>query len=562
MARSSRQDKFLQLRKQFPFFIFEKQEYVLSARGLDITFTFNLAGQYQFHPALFIPRKSCFLADEKIADRLDNIVFNLGMIELVSYWKAACAPRVIIKPFAMEPEQVAWWKNLYFHGLGEFFYLNSLDVTADNFMSIEVASEVRLKKENFTLDNNVIIPVGGGKDSAVTLELLGSGPGSIPLIMNPRGASLETLAAKGFPKDEFIEIQRTIDPELLKLNALGFLNGHTPFSAMLAFVTVLAAIVTGHRHIALSNESSANEATIEGTGINHQYSKSFQFESDFRDYVKQWISEDINYFSFLRPLNELQIASMFARMTHYHPVFKSCNAGSKTDTWCCSCAKCLFTCIILSPFLDERQLVNIFGSDLFADASLQPILEQLTGIADEKPFDCVGTIHEVNVALCETIRQREAGDLPYLLDYYQNTPAYSRYNRTDFANELFRVSSGHHLPVDLLELLEKKLYGNMNQGFESNFIRMDDLIRQRFAEKSIVLLGFGREGQASYSLLRKAFPLKELAIADANELIHENPLIRDDRHLSFLTGPDYLAGLSGFDVIFRSPGIPVWNLSL
>ena len=453
MVRSSKEEKFLQLREQFPFFIFEKQEYTLTNTGIDIHFTFNLADQYTFHPALFIPWKSCLLPNEDIAGRLSNIIFNIGMAELISYWKCACAPLLVIRPFALQPEQVAWWKKLYFHGLGEFFYLNSIPVTEDNFMQVEVASTNSLTAERFFLDDSLILPVGGGKDSAVTLELLGSKPGSIPMILNPRGANIETIAAKGFAPDYFIEIRRMIDPLLLQLNAQGFLNGHTPFSALLAFVTVLAAILSGRRHIALSNESSANEATIEGTLINHQYSKSFQFESDFRDYVKYWISEDVNYFSFLRPLNELQIASVFSQFLQYHAVFRSCNAGSKTDSWCGHCAKCLFTYMMLSPFLKENELIRIFGKNMFADASLEPLFNQLTGVADEKPFDCVGTIWEVNVALCETIRQREETELPYLVRSYRNSQKYPEYSQVDFAAELSHLSADHYLSKEFLNLV-------------------------------------------------------------------------------------------------------------
>lgn len=442
----------------------------MTPRGLDIRFTFNLAGKHQFYPTLFIPRKSFFLPDEEIANHLDSIVFNLGMIELISYWKAACPPKVIIKPYALHTDQVQWWKKIYFNGLGEFFYLNSIEVTEENFMEIECAANFVETYSSFIelhssasqqIENKVIIPVGGGKDSAVTLELLGNRFSGIPLILNPRGASLDTIAAKGFTPDQMIGIQRTIDPGLLKLNDLGFLNGHTPFSALLAFVTVLGAILTGHRNIALSNESSANEATVEGTEINHQYSKSFRFESDFRDYVKRWICDDINYFSFLRPLNELQIASLFATFSRYHPVFKSCNAGSKANRWCGQCAKCLFTYIILSPFLQQAQLVHIFGKNLLDDGSLKPLFDQLTGLADEKPFDCVGTIREVNLALCETIRQTNESALPFLLIYYKNSGKYLQYKRIDFKTELLQLSDEHHLLPEFLSIVQEWL-GRIN----------------------------------------------------------------------------------------------------
>jgi hypothetical protein len=99
--------------------------------------------------------------------------------------------------------------------------------------------------------------------------------------------------------EQIFIIEREIDPLLLKVNAKGYLNGHTPFSAMLAFYTVLAAHLTQTRDIALSNESSANEATIVGTEINHQYSKSLEFERDFQDYVAHFMNDCAHYYSHL-----------------------------------------------------------------------------------------------------------------------------------------------------------------------------------------------------------------------------------------------------------------------
>ena len=111
------------------------------------------------------------------------------------------------------------------------------------------------------------------------------------------------------------------------------------------------------------------------------------------------LSEEVQYFSFLRPLSELQIAKLFSQCEAYHPVFRSCNVGSKTDSWCGHCPKCLFTWIILSPFLSREKLVAIFGKDMMADISLRPILEELNGTAAVKPFECVGTVEEVNACL-------------------------------------------------------------------------------------------------------------------------------------------------------------------
>ena len=177
----------------------------------------------------------------------------------------------------------------------------------------------------------------------------------------------------------------------------------------------MIGFATNSKYIALSNESSANEPTVPDSEINHQYSKSVEFENDFRNYVNDYISSDIQYFSFLRPINEVQIASLFAKNKEYYKVFKSCNVGSKTDSWCGKCPKCLFTWIIMSPFIPENELIEIFGKNLLNDNDLIPIVKQLKGEVEVKPFECVGTVEEVNA--CLRFGQQTSG-LENLLNQY------------------------------------------------------------------------------------------------------------------------------------------------
>jgi hypothetical protein len=263
---------------------------------------------------------------------------------------------------------------------------------------------------------------------------------------------------RGYYYDSVFEINRTIDPLLLELNSQGFLNGHTPFSALLAFSSALAATMTGRRYIALSNESSANESTVIGSNINHQFSKSIEFEGDFRWYLKKFIAPGLEYFSFLRPLNELQIARLFSGFPGYFSVFRSCNVGSKTDTWCGKCPKCLFTYIILSPFLDSLQLVSIFRRNLLDDPGLLPVLHELTGISKTKPFDCIGTIEEVNAALVNLIRKSPDNDLPDLLREYKASETYYQYQQFDYQSLLHNFNTEHFLPVEYENLLRSYLH--------------------------------------------------------------------------------------------------------
>jgi UDP-N-acetyl-alpha-D-muramoyl-L-alanyl-L-glutamate epimerase len=410
------QSRFHQLRRQYPFFVFQSYSIQRKNGSLKLKFNFNLANHFVFEPVIRIPARQFYNWESLPDETLEQLVFHIGMVELVSYWKLACPPQVIIKPFALDAWQIDWWKKLYFNGLGEFFYLNGIEINQEEFMVIEAVSDKTAKLTEMPLGESILVPVGGGKDSVVSLELLKrNGAAFTPFIVNPRTASLKCAETAGFNLEQTAIVERSLDPLLIELNAKGFLNGHTPFSALLAFVSALVAIGSGHQYIALSNESSANEATVANTQINHQYSKSLEFEDDFRAYSKTYMHAGLEYFSLLRPLNELQIARIFSKQKQYFAHFKSCNVGSKTDSWCCNCPKCLFTWLMLSPYLKQEELVKIFGEDLLKKEQLRLFLDQLTGHAETKPFECVGTLEEVNTALAYLISEHQANDLPALL---------------------------------------------------------------------------------------------------------------------------------------------------
>ncbi len=416
--------KYNKLRKSFPIFVYESFSVQQNPDGLELAYAFK-AGQYTFQPRLLFKN---IIFDPETTDKavVHSMAFHIGMVEMISYWKAMCSPEIQIIPFRLHHEQQSWWVKLFTHGLGEFFYTNGISLSDEKLLSFSFSDGAAALPQACSSEiksHALAIPVGGGKDSVVTMEMLkDTDPGNRALVINQREATLRAIETAGMNARATIEIDRRIDPLLLKLNEQGFLNGHTPFSALLAFVSLMAAYLNQMGHIALSNESSANEPSIPGTNINHQYSKSLEFEQDFRDYVKQYIHQHVNYFSFLRPLNELQIAALFAGMTNYHNAFRSCNAGSKTDSWCCKCSKCLFTYIILAPFMTESDLTNIFGHNLLNDPALIPILDQLSGLADTKPFECVGTIDEVNIALTSLLKTYRANNkaTPVLLKHYRS----------------------------------------------------------------------------------------------------------------------------------------------
>src|ERR1035437_5862449 len=177
MNRQNNIKKYSTLRNEYPVFYFEDYTITLVDNELVIRFSFNLNQQYHFYPETRIPIlehiSDIFFHNGGKIDDLKIFAFNIGMIELISYWKAACSPKVIIKPHALTEEQITWWKKIYFNGLGEFFYLNGIDnPDPDTFIEI-IAEGTPITVPDFKLDESaVLVPIGGGKDSVVTLELL------------------------------------------------------------------------------------------------------------------------------------------------------------------------------------------------------------------------------------------------------------------------------------------------------------------------------------------------------------------------------------------------------
>ncbi len=414
-----RYSDFLRFREKYKTFKYKAYEYVINKDNIEISYEFEIEGLETFKPTW----KLDIINENKDInlDKVESLVFSLGMVELVSYWKLTCSENIEIDCFNLNEEEITWWKKLYKKGLGEFYYLNNINPDLD-YMTITCNSDKKLnvETEEQISKENVLVPVGGGKDSIVSLELLKNKFNVYPFIINPRGATTNSVKRSNL-ENKLLVAERKLDTKIVELNKKGFLNGHTPFSAMVAFSTVLVAYLNNLGYVALSNEASANESTVKGTEVNHQYSKSFEFEEDFTVYHNSFIKSPVNYFSFLRPLSEMQIAKLVAGFENYHDIFRSCNVGSKEDIWCSACPKCLFVYTMLAPYLAEEKMVKIFGKNLLDEENLMEDFQKLTGILEEKPFECVGEIDEVKSSLNIILHnyEKEGKKLPVLLSFFK-----------------------------------------------------------------------------------------------------------------------------------------------
>ena len=445
---------FSELRLKYPKFIYHAYESHYADGMLHIRYQFEIEGLCEFAPEWKIPCAEPVLPDAA----LDRMIFSLGLAELVSYWKITCSPEAEIRCGALNEEQTAWWKRLYFGGLGEFFYRNGIETTEADFMQMISTGKPLPDAPAPKALSGKLIPVGGGKDSIVTLNLLKDQlADAYAYQINHRDSSEKAALLAGIPKKRICEVSRTLDKNMLDCNAKGFLNGHTPFSAIVAFSAVLTAYLNGLSQVILSNESSASESTVSEAEVNHQYSKSYPFEQDFARYEAEFLRCGVEYFSLLRPLTEFQIARYFASLPEaYHKIFRSCNAGAKKDAWCGHCAKCLFVAVILSPFLPYAKIAELLGSDIMNLPEMQPVLEELCGLRANKPFECVGSRKEVNISLCLAIAkaERERTVLPLLLAEYKKTALYTEYCETasEFGHEW---DSEHRVPAALAEIVRR-----------------------------------------------------------------------------------------------------------
>jgi hypothetical protein len=389
--------------------------------------------------------------DSQAAQAAARIVYLLAG---VSYYKTAAPPVIDLGDTALTERERAFLREFYLSGLGEYAYRNALDLSglhieayplapAPDSVSTPVAGSaapapvpahtpeaIPTPYPTFH-DLRPLIPFGGGIDSIVTVEGVRERAGDIALfVVNRTGdrfAAIEKPAAvSGLP---VIRAGREIDPQLLRSQELGFLNGHVPVTGIISAIAVLAAVLSNRDAVVMSNEWSASVPTLvhNGRQVNHQWSKSAAFEASFRELLQADPAGLPGYFSALRDRTELWVGERFAELTQYHGTFRSCNRAFHIDTrrrldhWCGQCDKCCFIDLILAPFMSAQALQDVFapdpgnaggGANAFGNPEplgnpeLKPKFRTLLG-SGTKPFECVGEVNECRAAVVLAARRQD-----------------------------------------------------------------------------------------------------------------------------------------------------------
>jgi UDP-N-acetyl-alpha-D-muramoyl-L-alanyl-L-glutamate epimerase len=466
-------------------------QFRFTSRALDangcVTLRYALDDQLEFVETfeLPLPTPANELSNSE-RKRVQGLLALLHWVAGVSYYKTALPPVVGYDATAPPPATAALLEALYSEGLAELAYTNALpglprpsfdrtplsrDADRD---PTPAAGEPGSGPANAPL-GRVLVPIGGGKDSAVALEIVRSAGHELSLFSIGDAPPIARTAAVA--KLPHLIARRKLDPTLRELNAAGAINGHVPITAIVTCVALLTAALNGFDAVAMANERSASAGNVvwDGVEVNHQFSKGLRAErllsaalaeiagpgAGARDAARSdrpHASADapsMRAFSLLRPASELAIARAFARMDAYHGAFTSCNAMFRLDpalrasSWCCECPKCRFVFLVLAPFSEPAHLREVFGCDLLDDESQFEGFALLSATGGHKPFECVGEEQESLAAmrlLARDERWREHSVVRRLAaEVLPRFPA-----DAGDPDVVLALSDEHELPADLL----------------------------------------------------------------------------------------------------------------
>lgn len=320
----------------------------------------------------------------------------------VSYFKLKAPKQIDLTALNLTADDQVLIKDVYENGLGEFYTRNDLKRFGQIQYDFAPAYEAQ---HDLDWPAKSLVLIGGGKDSLVSVDLLTrANIPFTPFAVNPKGP---IITSSNQIEQNPIFVRRYLSPNLFELNGQpGFYNGHVPSTAINSAIAAMIAALYGYNEIILSNERSASEGNVEfdGREVNHQHSKSFDFEQLIATSFATASHNNLGYFSMLRPFSEVRIGQLFARTEKFDQHFSSCNENFKQNQdgpkrWCTNCPKCHFVSLILAPFMSPERLTNIVGKNVLDDDAKLDAFRELSGLSGHKPWECVGEILEAAASL-------------------------------------------------------------------------------------------------------------------------------------------------------------------
>lgn len=339
-------------------------------------------------------------------DILDKALFLAFLLVGTSYYKVSPIRDVVIKQGNLDDWQSAFCDKVYQEGMSQYAFENEL--TREELAHFAATTSDSQNPQPYN-GAGILSLQSGGKDSLLLSTLLtANGAAYTPWYVT--NGTEHPLVLDTLPTSLCVA-RRAIDvAALTSATESGGLSGHVPVTYILLSFALIQAILLGKNTIvaAIAHEGDEPHGWIGDLPVNHQWSKTWEAEQLLSEYVRRYISPDINVGSPLRSLSELKVAELFAGHTWstYGGTFSSCNtanyqlgADNSTLTWCADCPKCANAYLLFAPFIAPAELQNTFGTDLYSKPSLQNTFKGLLNIDGViKPFECIGEVEELRSA--------------------------------------------------------------------------------------------------------------------------------------------------------------------
>lgn len=297
----------------------------------------------------------------------------------------------------------------------EFIYNNVAE------FSLEKKIKLNLEKINVDKDRKkrpFLLSNGGGKDSHLGMRLMEeagfdfgiytharSEYGRFDIQFREQYKNLKHLKRQDYVKNDVVIFDDFTDgifvqnnfPEITGECTKGF-PCQVGFPEMV-FEAMVFVLTRGYAYFVVGNERSANASQVQGKEnqetVNHQYLKSYDSEKNLNNYIYNYLLDDFEIFSILRPLHDYKIYRLVSRYPEIIPDIHSCNI---VKPWCKDCSKCAYVFLNLIAVFDSQKILENFKENLFDKDSLTVYWKQLMGLGEHNAFECVGEVSETRAA--------------------------------------------------------------------------------------------------------------------------------------------------------------------
>ncbi len=345
---------------------------------------------------------------------IDNIVFHIALLEAMKF--CSLAPRIFdLDKYSsfMTPETEPLftllfnkifaqhkWENHLIRYSGPQLQYDAVDNRSD-----AVAIDV-------TKSRQTLFSCGGGKDSLVAMKLLETIGESFAVAQYSHSVYgkfeqqqelindlVEHTGAKKQHRmivlDDFLDSPTLSSHYKHKINTV--CAPETP-SGVFEMLPIMLA--HGYQSLVVGHEKSADIGNFwwgdAEQEVNHQWGKSLSAEIELNAYIEHNLITNFRYYSILKPVYDLLIFQLLRKDERLIKHTQSCNVSKP---WCKRCPKCAYVWLNFYAYLDGKLVDDLFQENLLEVPELKQTFRAMAGLAEHKPFECIGEIGETQLAM-------------------------------------------------------------------------------------------------------------------------------------------------------------------